>query len=104
MAIGGPEGVEAREDLDQRRGCEPHPQQIARGETVGDHAHDRSPGFVPARIIRRKAIRSPTLMGMPRRVVRLFALSMFARLPLAAVGLLFIVRTRELTGSYAARS
>jgi MFS family permease len=39
---------------------------------------------------------------MPRPVLRLFALSIFARLPLAAVGLLFIVRTKELTGSYAA--
>jgi MFS family permease len=39
---------------------------------------------------------------MPRPVLRLFALSMFARLPLAAVGLVFIVRTKELTGSYAA--
>jgi MFS family permease len=39
---------------------------------------------------------------MPRPVIRLFAISILARMPLAAVGLLFIVRTKELTGSYAA--
>jgi predicted MFS family arabinose efflux permease len=39
---------------------------------------------------------------MPRPVRRLFAISIFARTPGAAIGLLFIVRTRELTGSYAA--
>lgn len=39
---------------------------------------------------------------MPRPVLRLFAISIFARTPLAAIGLLLIVRTKELTGSYAA--
>jgi MFS family permease len=39
---------------------------------------------------------------MPRRVVHLFSISILARTPLAAIGLLFIVRTKELTGSYAA--
>ena len=39
---------------------------------------------------------------MPRPIVRLFAISILARVPLAAVGLLLIVRTKELTGSYAA--
>jgi MFS family permease len=39
---------------------------------------------------------------MPRAAIRLFAISIFARTPLAALGLLFIVRTKELTGSYAA--
>jgi MFS family permease len=42
------------------------------------------------------------VLAMPRPVIRLFAISIFARTPLAAVGLLFIVRTKELTGSYAA--
>jgi len=39
---------------------------------------------------------------MPRSVRRLFAISILARTPGAAIGLLFIVRTQELTGSYAA--
>src|SRR5258708_19060121 len=39
---------------------------------------------------------------MPRPVVRLFSISILARTPLAAIGLLFILRTKDLTGSYAA--
>jgi MFS family permease len=39
---------------------------------------------------------------MPRPVLRLFLISIVTRTPYAAVGLLLIVRTRELTGSYAA--
>jgi predicted MFS family arabinose efflux permease len=39
---------------------------------------------------------------MPSPVLRLFAISLLARTPFAATGLLLIVRTKELTGSYAA--
>ena len=39
---------------------------------------------------------------MPRPVLRLFAFTIVARTPFAAVGLLLIIRTKELTGSYAA--
>ena len=39
---------------------------------------------------------------MPRPVLRLFAITIVARTPFAAVGLLLIIRTKELTGSYAA--
>ena len=39
---------------------------------------------------------------MPRSALRLFAIAIVARTPYAAVGLLLIVRTKELTGSYAA--
>jgi MFS family permease len=39
---------------------------------------------------------------MPRPALRLFSISIVARTPLAAVGLLFILRTKDLTGSYAA--
>ncbi|MDX6656572.1 MAG: hypothetical protein QOH62_1365 [Solirubrobacteraceae bacterium] len=39
---------------------------------------------------------------MPRPVLRLFSISILARTPLAAIGLLFILRTKDLTGSYAA--
>ena len=39
---------------------------------------------------------------MPRPVLRLFTIAIAARTPYAAVGLLLIVRTKELTGSYAA--
>jgi predicted MFS family arabinose efflux permease len=39
---------------------------------------------------------------VPRPVLRLFAIAIVARTPYAAVGLLLIVRTKELTGSYAA--
>jgi predicted MFS family arabinose efflux permease len=39
---------------------------------------------------------------VPRPVLRLFAITIVARTPFAAVGLLLIIRTKELTGSYAA--
>jgi hypothetical protein len=39
---------------------------------------------------------------MPRPVLRLFSIALVARTPYAAVGLLLIIRTKELTGSYAA--
>jgi predicted MFS family arabinose efflux permease len=39
---------------------------------------------------------------MPRPVLRLFCIAIVARTPYAATGLLLIVRTKELTGSYAA--
>jgi predicted MFS family arabinose efflux permease len=39
---------------------------------------------------------------MPRPVLRLFVIAIVARTPYAAVGLLLIVRTKEITGSYAA--
>lgn len=39
---------------------------------------------------------------MPRPALRLFSIAIVARTPYAAVGLLLIVRTKELTGSYAA--
>lgn len=39
---------------------------------------------------------------MPRPLLRLFTITILARTPFAAVGLLLIVRTKELTGSYAA--
>ncbi len=39
---------------------------------------------------------------MPRPILRLFAITIVTRTPFAAVGLLLIVRTKELTGSYAA--
>jgi MFS family permease len=39
---------------------------------------------------------------MPRPALRLFVITILARTPFAAVGLLLIVRTKELTGSYAA--
>jgi MFS family permease len=42
-----------------------------------------------------------TVLGTPA-VARLFATSILARVPLAAVGIVVILRTRELTGSYAA--
>jgi MFS family permease len=41
------------------------------------------------------------VLGTPA-VARLFATSILARIPLAAVGIVAILRTRELTGSYAA--
>jgi predicted MFS family arabinose efflux permease len=39
---------------------------------------------------------------MPRAVLRLFSIAIVARTPQAATGLLLIVRTKDLTGSYAA--
>jgi len=42
-----------------------------------------------------------TVLGTPA-VARLFATSIVARTPLAAIGIVVILRTRELTGSYAA--
>ncbi len=42
-----------------------------------------------------------TVLGTPA-VARLFATSILARVPLAAVGIVVILRTRELSGSYAA--
>jgi MFS family permease len=42
-----------------------------------------------------------TVLGTPA-VARLFATSILARIPLASVGIVAILRTRELTGSYAA--
>jgi predicted MFS family arabinose efflux permease len=39
---------------------------------------------------------------MPRSAIRLFSIAIVARTPYAAVSLLLIVRTKELTGSYAA--
>jgi len=39
---------------------------------------------------------------VPRPVLRLFTITILARTPFAAVGLLLIIRTKELTGSYAA--
>src|SRR5947199_7983400 len=39
---------------------------------------------------------------MPRPVLRLFLIAIVARTPYAAISLLLIVRTKELTGSYAA--
>jgi predicted MFS family arabinose efflux permease len=42
------------------------------------------------------------LRVVPRPVLRLFAITIVARTPFAAVGLLLIIRTKELTGSYAA--
>lgn len=39
---------------------------------------------------------------MPRPVIRLFLIAIVARTPYAAISLLLIVRTKELTGSYAA--
>jgi predicted MFS family arabinose efflux permease len=39
---------------------------------------------------------------VPRPVLRLFAITIVARTPFAAVGLLLIIRTKEITGSYAA--
>src|SRR6185295_3620271 len=45
---------------------------------------------------------APILRGVPRPVLRLFTITILARTPFAAVGLLLIIRTKELTGSYAA--
>jgi MFS family permease len=42
-----------------------------------------------------------TVLGTPA-VARLFATSILARVPLATIGIVLILRTRELTGSYAA--
>jgi predicted MFS family arabinose efflux permease len=42
------------------------------------------------------------LPAVPRPVLRLFTLAIIARTPYAAISLLLIVRTKELTGSYAA--
>src|SRR5438046_10600822 len=40
--------------------------------------------------------------AVPRSVIRLFCIAIVARTPFAAISLLLIVRTKELTGSYAA--
>src|SRR5204863_106206 len=63
---------------------------------------ERSRRFASARIIRPFARGSPIIERMPRPVLRLFLIAIVARTPYAAISLLLIVRTKELTGSYAA--
>ena len=42
VGLGPAQRVEAREDLDQRRGREAHAQQVAGAEAVGDHVPEDS--------------------------------------------------------------
>jgi MFS family permease len=109
LAVGIAQHLERRLELVQRRDGEAHATEVDRPEAIPEHLSMMASPLVGSgldRIVLPTGAPTATL-GSMRDVFRtpgaltLFALSCVARLPMGAVGLLLVLHTQQLTGSYA---
>ena len=127
MGAGVAQHAHAGGELEQRRDREARAQQVVAAEAVGDHRRPLARAFI-ARDYRRRfgaganrfavgdwgtnlpqwprrATARPPRASSPRcarsGAAAPFVASLIGRLPMGAVGLVFILRTNEITGSFA---